>query len=550
MPRARRFLSRLIGESVKLDASTTQKLATGEGEETSWIQVARVGSWAGHSAGPFQFTTKVFDDLIRNLRAHPSFQLGPDGYGCADVVPFDFHHASERPASEVAVTGAPAQAWGQDLEMRTGADGVVQLWCKTRFLPLAKGYAKGDQYKWTSVAVWPNAPDPVTGKDVGWYMSSIAFTNDPFIQGMEPIAATRASVAAQALRLGYYLDPYNPAKTADDVVCALREMLGLDKLADLATLFAELAKLKQYATVPGSAPPGVELAELVGELRVLFNLPTLTPTSRVFEELDSLLEALAESAASPVTADRKDPTDMSLLRNFLLGRLALATTTTDEQVLEATRLKLEQGSDALAKLKAFAELFGAANPDEAAAMAVEKIAQAKSLTEKVAEMMPEMESLKAKVGETENAKAEADVDEVMASKRIAAEHRDVLLAYRKSQPEAFAKKYPPLTPEERKLLTSVVTTRNGSGSGSAPGGTLLSAERMGAGSTPEGFGQFGSATAEEIGKMPGETIEEKAINLAKKRAKDEGRELSHQQAHAAGIALARAAKNIERRATI
>lgn len=156
-----------------------------------WIQVAEEGKFSGHPAGDFEFTEAVFDQLIANFHKHPAFTNDANGIGAARVIPFDFHHASEGAASSVAVSGAPAQAWAYDLAKRQGPTGQWQLWSLTEYLEPARTYVREGKYRWTSVAVWPDAVDPKTGEPVGWYMSSIAFTNDPFIQGMVPIAAHR-----------------------------------------------------------------------------------------------------------------------------------------------------------------------------------------------------------------------------------------------------------------------------------------------------------------------------------------------------------------------
>jgi hypothetical protein len=166
----------------------------------TWIQVAEEGRFDGHPAGPFEFNADVFDKLIENFRKHPAYGVGADGRGNQRVIAFDFHHASESEPTSVAVMGAPAAAWALELEKRQGADGKWQLWALTDYLEPARTYIREGKYRWTSVAVWPDAVDPKTGQSIGWYMSSIAFTNDPFIQGMCPIAANRTSAAQPATK--------------------------------------------------------------------------------------------------------------------------------------------------------------------------------------------------------------------------------------------------------------------------------------------------------------------------------------------------------------
>ncbi len=158
-----------------------------------WVQVAKEGDYTGYQGGrqPFSFTRQVFDQLVRNFRLHPSYRLGPDERGEVGIVPWDFNHASERDptAGDLPVLGAPAVGWTSDLDVRTGADGKAELWAYTTFLEPARSYIKAGQYKWASVAVAFEAIDPLTGENIGAVLTSIALTNQPFIEGMQELIA-------------------------------------------------------------------------------------------------------------------------------------------------------------------------------------------------------------------------------------------------------------------------------------------------------------------------------------------------------------------------
>lgn len=169
-----------------------------------WVQVAREGDYHGHPTGPFVLDAQAFADCIRNLRAHPSFRADANGTGCARVIAVDFHHASEQPPERVAAMGAPAQGWVCDLRTEPTPDGLALL-ALIDWLEPARSYIREGRYQWMSIAVWPDADHPVSGESVGWYMSSVALTNDPFIQGMVPIAATRGGIGT---------DDGNPSKTS------------------------------------------------------------------------------------------------------------------------------------------------------------------------------------------------------------------------------------------------------------------------------------------------------------------------------------------------
>lgn len=282
--------------SLALDAATAAP-ATTEADTAVWVQVATEGTYKGHSRGEFTLDAKVFGQLCQNLRNHPSYKRGPDGFGCSDVIPYDWRHASEQPVAAGGADPLATQAaygWVRDLEMRRGADGKLQLWALSRFLPDAKEAIRAGRVKWTSIAIWPNATDPVKGSDIGWYMSSVALTNDPFVQGMAAIQADRAGNAAPLMLR--YIDPY-PPRSVGEMLERLRDLFGLPELSDLKTVVAQIKTLKSIVDKKATAPAGVEIDELVGCLRSIFNLPVLASPDEVFAQADKLEAALAAEEA-------------------------------------------------------------------------------------------------------------------------------------------------------------------------------------------------------------------------------------------------------------
>lgn len=150
-----------------------------------WVQVAKQGKFRGHAAGPFEMTLGTFEEIIRNFRNSQN-----------KTIPFDFEHASEQEPTEGSIPseGAPAQGWIHDLKI--GEDG--NLWGLTEWLPLARKYIKNKQYKFLSPAIVFGAKDRVTGKPIGARLSSVALTNNPFLDGMAPLAAKHRESAALA----------------------------------------------------------------------------------------------------------------------------------------------------------------------------------------------------------------------------------------------------------------------------------------------------------------------------------------------------------------
>ncbi|MEE9395169.1 MAG: phage protease [Planctomycetota bacterium] len=391
-------------------------------EGATWIQISTAGEYFGHSGGPFELNREAFECIIRNFQAHPSFELDPvTGFGQADVIAFDFSHASEEPPAMVGVQGAPAQSWALDLEIRTDEKGD-QLWALTRWLEPARSYVQQQKYKWTSVAVFPEAVDPKTGEDIGWYMSSIAFTNDPFIQGMTPIAARRAG-----LRLNM-----SPQWLFD----AVKTILGLPTTSSLEEVQTALAPARAAAQ-PGAAPPvGVDVDELVLDLKSLLQLPLLADAESVFAEVDKLFGLIAAEPPAPVTqipGDQTAPGTTTALAagvsthmkewiiklarragiDFDAGDLddEVKSQMLAQRVVAATLLKLEGAETATKALGAIAKALGVNDPDAAVAALTEMLAS----VNEIKTAMPSLAAIMEGQITAQDEEEEEDVERVAAA---------------------------------------------------------------------------------------------------------------------------------------
>ncbi len=170
-----------IAPPVPLFLSTTPQ------QGRRWIHIATAGNYAGYQGGtrPFEFTRDTFETVVANFRRNPQYGRGP-------VVPFDYEHASEKGLQlpGVAEHGVPATGWIYDLDIRTSS-GATELWALTEWTPRAAEQIRAGEYRWTSVAIHPNFIDPVSGTSQGPTLTSVALTNKPFLQGLEPIAASQ-----------------------------------------------------------------------------------------------------------------------------------------------------------------------------------------------------------------------------------------------------------------------------------------------------------------------------------------------------------------------
>ncbi len=156
-----------LGLGLRLDAGADDRPCV-------WNVVAYEGEWQGHPAGAFGFSRATFEQIIANFCADPRYKrrgtaapraAAPEQIesGIFDVIQWDFHHAAEMPAPELAVAGAPAQGWV--LELAIGDyEGKCALLALTRWLEPARGYIRGGRYKFCSVSVWLQRDRPGDGQ--------------------------------------------------------------------------------------------------------------------------------------------------------------------------------------------------------------------------------------------------------------------------------------------------------------------------------------------------------------------------------------------------
>lgn len=541
----RKMPTRSRRPSVRLRSVRLEVLPVGaERPNPDWIQIAAEGEYKGYNGGtqPFTLDAATFEIIVRNFHAHPSYVRAG---GPTDVVAFDFSHASEGDPSAIAVEGAPAQAWVQELEIRQGAMGA-ELWALTRFLEPMLSYRAAGKYKWTSVCVWPDQVDPISGAPIGWVLSSVAFTNDPFIQGMVPFAASRRG-----------FDPFCPPTTPEEVLEALRELFEIPALGPVEDVLANLAKLQSYAANPAAAPLGSDIDEMVGALRQIFNLPTLSSASDVFAQADALLVALAERPpVSTISADRKDDDPMNRFEKACIAlstRLKVKLSNREDEDTAAILCEAVEGAVDGAKSgtkKAEEDLTAmlSALGEQDVPGAMKRIADMISQAAQLKAVMPSLAAYEKAMSEEDDKSVEEDVAMAMTHHCAGATAaRAALLHMRKPKPadpakgptpeerkaarEAFLATYPP--PAVQTSETRTLTARLVSGTPSAaPGPVKASTGRHPVPALPDGK----IPTIAEVEAMPGGNPNARAVALVRARG---GEKLSHEQACALAFDITR-----------
>ena len=255
----------------------------------SVIQVARCGTYDGHSQGAFAFDPATFDAIIRNFEATENKR-----------VPIDYEHASEMPtAPGVMQNGAPAVGWVVHLESR----GEAGLYANVDWVdPQAVERIRMGQYAYCSPAVVFGAIDPASGEAIGPKLTSVALTNRPFLDGMaaltarDPIAASLAPesvhvpTAAAVKEDKIIMEPekmksvlaglaakmqMDPASPDSDIIAALEALMERMEMSQMA----EAAQMSDRIIAEGRAPAASRdrLAKLCRADRPTFDalFPTL-----------------------------------------------------------------------------------------------------------------------------------------------------------------------------------------------------------------------------------------------------------------------------------
>lgn len=431
-----RHATDLVGESVTLaDVATLRDAAP------VWIQVAKVGQFAGHPAGAFRLDEKVFGEIVRNFQTTSNRR-----------VPIDFEHASESDATagSIPTDGAPAQGWIVDLDNR----GAAGLWALVEWGTKAREYIQAGQYRYISPAVRFGSKDRVTGQAIGARLTSAGLTNQPFLDGMQALAARDGLLNRPAMR-------------ASDFMPAMRAALRLPELATYAECADQIGRLRgmcEMAESGGGDPmgihEGVDLGGYIGGLRGLMAMPSHSTLHELLEAVESMIEAAmerhevehhsgeheddddAEEAVDATMSAVADPT-----KEATMADATNITSKDTEALAEASRL-LKDANDARIKAEAKAEA------DAAQSALVLKDMQAQLIALKANEDKRAEDDAKRLAAEQE-----ARVTETIAvysdKKGISEADRPNLLITLKAAPAAFDALYPPVPAAQRHLMRNL-----------------------------------------------------------------------------------------------
>lgn len=271
-----------------------------KGQRYAWIQISKVGAWNGHNSGPFRLSRSDFESAIAELDRQ------------SNPISFDYEHAS----ASCIPTHSPAAGWTKQLEIR-GEPGQEELWAYTRLTKRAVQEIQDDEYRFISPTWMFNHPDRTLGDEriVPASLHSVALTNVPFFDGMQPITLKSqmsrlasigrlASVALAAGAKGTQMatdpnktpsEPPPPAEAPESeqddtaIVERMMQVLGLGDRAALGAWMDEQEK--------GGKPAPAEASATEAALSL-----AVAQTRRDQEELEQLRREKAEREVRELVA--------------------------------------------------------------------------------------------------------------------------------------------------------------------------------------------------------------------------------------------------------
>ena len=383
--------------------------SVGSDSSPTWIQVGKMGHFAGHPTGPFQLDNKTFSEIIANFKRTSN-----------RAIPIDFEHASEAdPTSgSIPTDGAPAQGWIKDLEVR--GDG---LWGQVEWGDKAKEYIKAGQYKYFSPAIRFESKDQVSGKPIGARMTSGALTNTPFLDGMKPVMAKdtpsgQTDTVAVPTQMAYSSHEYMPQ---------LKHVFGLHPLSTPKHVHNSLMGLKKHLDAadgdPNAVVHGVKLSDYVNPLRDMLRMPLHTTIDEILEAVEELLKVAMQELDIDLYEDGEDD-----IGDGMDGKVDGAVMTASDKVEHSSLVLTLKDRDA-----------------------------------RISEQEKELAELRAWKTQVETAALNAEVDEAFQtykdSRNLSDKDKEHLTVLCKAAPESFRALYPKVPVVQKHLLRNVATAR-------------------------------------------------------------------------------------------
>lgn len=444
-----------------------------------WVHLAECGSWKGHPAGAFSMTPATFSEIVRNFerRALP--------------VPFDWEHASEQEptAGSVPLTGTPAPAWVHKLDNR----GIGGLWGLVEWFDYARQSIKEGTYAFLSPAIRFGCKDPETNQQIGARLTSVALTNQPFLTHLEELRAAKDSPVRATMMSAVRFDMSEAVGTTvamgldrtlrqpHEYMPQLKAALKMGPLCSSMECSDELTRLRSCCEM-ADANGFHEGTNLHDYMHPLADIVGMTGPHHqwgaILDVVDEMIDAAMEQhiqqdhGGQTDMADRPSPETPEIPEmdaNAIALKDAAITAATGQVTLltsKVTELTTRADTAEAAVSKVTLQLKDVTARADTAEATVKTVTAAlalkdgETLDKAIARIVAENSTLLADKVKRDEADLQADVEVAIATykdtKGISDADKPHLMKLAKLDHESFNALYPPVSPEQRHLLRSIV----------------------------------------------------------------------------------------------
>lgn len=360
-------------------------LARSTGGDAKWQELAKVGEWKGHASGEFALNAEDLAAFVATFDAQ------------ANPIPVTYEHPDYKPDG----SPVPAAGWIDELQVRGDS-----LWGLVRWTDRAAKMIRDGEYQYCSIVFHQAAPDRVTG-ETRPELFEVGIVNRPFIDGLEPLAASAHRGAERKLSMKLDI-----AK----ITAALSEMPD-GASGEQMHMALEAAILAQEALEkPKAEKPEVEEA------------PEMTSTAEPPPVVEMAATAPVAAAEPPPVepAPESVPEDKSADAAMqIMGTLEKATGLDPAGVLAF----VSDNQDAIAAMAKNEPQSG--TPAEDAALSDAKfsavLARAETAEQRFAALEAELTEYRTSKAQAEQAALDARVDAAVKAGHILPAHRDTFV---------------------------------------------------------------------------------------------------------------------------
>lgn len=470
-----------------------------------WNQLTKLGAWRGHPAGPFEITRQTNAEILRNFRATQNQRI-----------PIDFEHASEaeETSGTIPTEGAPAQAWIIDLEDR--AD--VGLWGLVDFLEPARTYVIEKKYRYFSPAIRFGSRDRETGKPIGARMTSGGFTNSPFLDGLQPLAA--------ADRLGVPM--LDRPMLSSTFHADMRAALGLDGEATLDRCSAKCAELRDLCMSADDAmmSQGVDLAPRMMSLKALMGMANHSTLGDILDAVEEMIDAAMERHEATYHSTSDDDTGAMTASDTNHGAEEAQTimTTVTATAIDPHALAVQLGEEKNRNTTLAADRDRLATEGAALSLRLKDAeSRAAASAEALAARDAEIVALRDVAAKRDDAEVDARVEEAFstyrASKLLSDDDKAAMRITLKADAALFGKLYPRVAPDQRHLLQprtvgrmATAETTRAMGDGRTPGQQPRPARVLSV-TEPSNLGEARTMSMGDLDTLTTKLMRDEGLNL-------------------------------------